>query len=134
MMNNSITIELNNSFRGVENRYQIELPLLFDASYLEGLPVVIPRRIAEKYGVDTYSYQFEAMEADDIYVISAEGLAAEFIKEDPVPLYSLIQWCKTVTVDDRLDYLIEKLIPDFKGNVDVKATMLQAFELGRSQS
>ncbi|GKT12001.1 MAG: hypothetical protein ISEC1_P0974 [Thiomicrorhabdus sp.] len=133
-MNNSITIELNNSFRGVENRYQIELPLLFDASYLEGLPVVIPRRIAEKYGVDTYSYQFEAMEADDIYVISAEGLAAEFIKEDPVPLYSLIQWCKTVTVDDRLDYLIEKLIPDFKGNVDVKATMLQAFELGRSQS
>lgn len=132
-MKNSITIELSSSFKGVENKYQMELPLLFNASYLEGLPVVIPRRVAEKYGVDTYSYQFEAMEADDIYVISAEGLAASFVKEEPVLLDALVKWCAMVTVDDRLNYLIEKLIPDFKDNDDVKGAVIQAFELGRSE-
>lgn len=130
-MKNSITIELSSSFKGVENKYQMELPLLFNASYLEGLPVVIPRRVAEKYGVDTYSYQFEAMEADDIYVISAEGLAASFVKEEPVLLDGLVKWCAGVTVNDQLGYLVESLLPDLKDDPKVQDLVQQAFELGK---
>jgi len=132
-MKNPITVELNNSFRGEENRYQLQIPLFFNTSYLETLPLVVPRRVAEKHGIDTYSYHFESMEADDIYVISAEGLAANFVKDEPVLLETFIQSCAGVTVEDQLDYLVERLIPELKDNSDVKGAILEAFELGRSE-
>lgn len=130
-MKNTITVELNNSFKGVENKFQIELPLYFNPSYLEGLPVVVPRRLAEKNNINTYSYQFESMEADDVYVIAAEGLAAELVKDQPVLLAELIQWCASVTVSDQLDYLVENLLPDLKDDPKVKEAIQQAFELGK---
>lgn len=117
-MTNKITVQMLFHFKGEEHCYRAEIQLPLHLGGMTEFYYSLPRRIAERNGVDTYSYMFDMMESSPIEVISATGYVARFLENGPVSMDEFVAACNNVTP--------ESLLQDIAENFTLSSQTLQS--------
>ncbi len=134
-MNNRIDARMEFSFRGetLAPAGRFDLDALMQA---EGDLPDFHRLLAKANAIDTYSYLYEAMEVCEIHFANATGLAARCVDQgrfDSARFRTL--WREEQEWSGLRDIAERHLqISDLDASPALKAALLEAYELGRSEA
>jgi hypothetical protein len=114
----TITATVEFSFRGEHCKLVAQLGVAYLTELLEsGDEGVIHRVIANKSGLDTYSYAYEVMEMQPIHFSDAQGLIGNFIEDGALDTQAYLQaWREVspsvtqVTLQPRERTLLEQIV------------------------
>lgn len=89
--------------------------------------------IAAAGGFDTYSYEYEVMQAEEIRFSEAEGLVADFIHDGVLDLDGFKTQRQEGRVLDQLRAIAGRYLgsDDLDGQPGLRQALLEAFRLGR---
>ncbi len=130
LLENEILVTVTFSFQGKVYNYQAWFKLPPKFWQLEDFRLSLPQRLAEKVGLDTYSYAYEVMEISDYYIAEAKGKVAQCLKQKPMLIEDFMQSCQNYNEQVYLDNIFQQLPTSYQ-NDKVKAALTQAFELGQ---
>lgn len=134
-MKNIITASVKFSFKGVSHEPSITLEL---DKYIVGgdFPDLYPL-IAKENNHDLYSYEYEMMQAEEIFFSNAEGLIADFISNGVLDLQAFqAAFSEKLIIKQLRDVAKEHLqIDDLEQQPELAQALLSAYRLGKqSQS
>lgn len=130
-MQSTMTARLMFDFRGETFTYKadIVMPMYIDDE--EAFLASIPRMIADKNQVNTYSYEFEIMENSDIEIIYFESRIETSMPELPMPAPEFVSAYQKVCTDAYLDKIAEAYNIDLKANPKISKALKAAYILGK---
>jgi hypothetical protein len=130
-MKNSVRATLEFSFKG--ETYLLVKVLELDQlaqRYQDSPP--LHRLLADEYQIDTYSYQFEIVEQEDILFDQATGAAVPYLAGDVFDFEAYFQHTKTLTPEAALQAIANRElgITDLSTQPQLKLALEQAYQLG----
>jgi len=132
-MQTKMTIRLIYDFRGVTKQLdtEIQLPLYIEniEQYLHSLPT----KVAEKDGLDTFSYEFEMLESSPMEVISYESRIKSRLPKLPMDVKDFLEAYKQVGPEAYLQTIADAYEVDLEDNPRVIKAMKAAYNLGKEQ-
>lgn len=132
-MTNEITVQMLFHFKGEQYDYTADIKLPLHLGNMTEFYYSLPRRIAERNGVDTYSYMFDMMESSPIEVISAKGYVARFVENGAISMDEFVAACQEVTPEKLLQDIAEKLNQQADDTFSIEDGLKLAYEIGLSQ-
>ena len=128
-MKNSIDAHIEFSFKGEDYApfATIDLDTGFD------VPTSLHAILAQKNGIDTYSYLYEVMQQEEIRFDNAQGLAADFLTDGQFDLEAFVARRLELKTFDLLQLIASRVlgIDDLGQHPELKNALSQAYELGR---
>lgn len=90
--------------------------------------------LAERNGIDTYSYLYEVMQEEEISFSNAQGLAADFLADGHFDAQAFADRWQENQIIDRLQALATRTlgIDCLEQHPQIREALLQAYRLGRS--
>lgn len=132
-MKNSIDAHIEFSFKG--ETYTPFATIDLDSLLEQGgtLPD-IHVLLAERNGIDTYSYLFEVMQEEEISFSNAQGLAADFLTDGSFDSEAFAARWQENGVISRLEAIAtrELGIDRLEQHPQIREALLQAYRLGRA--
>ncbi len=131
-MTNQITATIEFSFKG-----QILTPTaILDLDQLMLKHGTIPplhELIAQRNDIDSYSYEYEMLVAEEIQFSDAKGMAVDFIDDNHFDLLGFEQYWYEQNILAQLNPMIKQklAIDDIHQHPDLKAIILAAYQLGK---
>ncbi|MBU0594140.1 MAG: hypothetical protein KKH74_10445 [Gammaproteobacteria bacterium] len=91
--------------------------------------------LAEKHGIDTYSYLYEVMQQAEIFFDNAQGLAADFLVNGEFDEKAFAATWQENQVLGRLQTIAtrEMAIDDLHQHQGLTNALFQAYQLGKSE-
>jgi len=132
-MTNVITVQMLFHFKGEQYDFSAEIQLPLHLGNMTEFYYSLPRRIAERNGVDTYSYMFDMMESSPIEVISAKGYVARFVENGSISMDEFVAACQEVTPEALLADIAEQMKPSSANSLSIEEGLKLAYEIGLSQ-
>lgn len=130
-MTNQISVQMVFHFKGEEHNLKADIKLPLHIGDMTAFYYALPRRIAERNGVDTYSYMFDMMESCPIEVVAAEGYVARFLENGPISMDEFVQACNAVTPEMLMADIAERVQDGT--NLSLESALLLAYQIGVSQ-
>ena len=132
-MKNTIDVYVSFDFKGQHHEPELHLDLDELMATTGRLPALLPL-IARHNNIDAYSYEYEMMEAEDVRVRRATGLAAGFVQDGRLDMAAFEQhWLEQQTLAALTDIASRTLdIEDLSQQPALKEALLAAYRLGRS--
>ena len=134
-MKNTIDATVDYSFKG-ETYHLISTIDLDAATQSDGQLPNLHLLLAREHGLDTYSYQYDAMESHPIIFSNATGLAMECLVDGQFDLEKF----QALASENKVTRIIEDIalkhlnIDDFSLNADLKNALLAAYEAGKQHT
>lgn len=131
-MKNSIDVYVEFSFKGETHASAATIDLDYFMEQGESLPAM-HRVLAEKNGIDTYSYLYEVMEQSDIRFHNPQGKAVDFLYEGFFDKAGYEEWWR----DNRIVVLLQQIarrelgIDDLERHHELKNALVKAYRLGK---
>ncbi|MBI5430314.1 MAG: hypothetical protein HY938_07640 [Nitrosomonadales bacterium] len=131
-MKNSIDAHIEFSFKGETHSLTstLDLDQLFE--YRDSLPA-IHALLAREHGIDTYSYLYEVMQAEEIEFRNAQGIAADFMADGVFNHEAFAAGWQDRKILTLLQPIASREldIADLEQNQALKNALIQAYNLGR---
>lgn len=133
-MKNSIDAHLEFSFKGETHALSATIDL--DRLPQDNALPSIHALLARQGGIDTYSYQYEIMQEEDIRFDNPHGLAAEFLQDGHFDLAAFAERLRADKLAAALQSIAEHEmgIADLEQHPQLKNSLLQAYRLGEQAS
>ena len=130
-MKNSVRATLEFSFKGDTQQLVSVLDLDQLAQRYQHIPP-LHRLFADQFQIDTYSYQFEILEQEDILFDQATGAAVPYLADDVFDFKAYFQHTKTLTPEAALQAIANRElgIADLSTQPQLKLALEQAYQLG----
>jgi hypothetical protein len=130
-MKNSVRATLEFSFKGETHTLVSVLDIDQLAQRYQQIPP-LHRLFADQYQIDTYSYQFEILEQEEIIFDQAIGAAIPFLNDGVFDFVAYFQHAKTLTPDAALQAIAKRElgVVDLSAHPQLKTALLQAYQLG----
>lgn len=132
-MKNSIDAHVEFSFKG--ETYTPFATIDLDSLLEQGrsLPS-IHALLAERNGIDTYSYQYEVMQEEEICFANAQGLAADFLTDGSFDSEAFVACWQENRIIGRLQAIAtrELGIDRLEQHPQIREALLQAYRLDRN--
>jgi|AZIC01.1.fsa_nt_gi hypothetical protein len=131
-MTNQITATIEFSFKG-----QILIPsAILDLDQLMVKHGTIPplhELIAQRNDIDSYSYEYEMLVAEEIQFSNPKGMAVDFINDRHFDQLGFEQYWYEQNIFAQLNPMIKQklAIDDIHQHPDLKAIILAAYQLGK---
>lgn len=131
-MTNTIDAAVDYSFKGESYRLSTTIDL-DEAMQSDGQLPNIYLLLARESGLDTYSYQYDAMESHPIIFSNATGLAAECLVDGQFDAEKF----QTLANQNKVARVIEEIarqhlnIDDLSQSADIKHALLAAYDAGK---
>lgn len=132
-MTNVITVQMQFYFKGEEHNYQTEVKLPLHLGNMTDFYYNLPRKIAEKNGVDTYSYMYDMMESTPIEVIAAQGYVSRFLENGTVSMDEFAAECQKITPERLLQDIAKRVDTQSENALTLEKALTQAYQIGLSQ-
>ena len=131
-MPNSIDARVEFSFKGEDYLCSAALDLDELLQQHDDLPV-IHELLAQKHGIDTYSYLFEVMLVADIEFSNPQGLALRYMKDGEFDFVALDDdWTRNkALMQVRLIAATETCITDLEQHPALQSALLAAYNSGK---
>lgn len=128
-MKNSVDACIEFSFKG--ETYTPSATIDLDAEF--HADTSLHAILAQKSGIDTYSYQYEVMQQEDIRFDNAQGLAAEFLSDGQFDLAAFAAKKQVLKTLALLQLIASRDlgIADLEQHPELKNALFQAYELGQ---
>lgn len=120
-------------FKGDEHNYHAEIKLPLHLGNMTEFYYSLPRRIAERNGVDTYSYLFDMMESSPIEVISAKGFVARFLENGPISMDEFAAECQKITPELLLKDIAQRVDSQTGDALSLEQALTLAYQIGCSK-
>lgn len=132
-MKNTIDARIEFSFKG--ETYTPSATIFLD-ELLEHHELLPPLHalLAEKHGIDTYSYLYEVMEEAEIVFSNAQGLAAEFLHNGAFDAEAFsVRWQESRALGQLQKIALRELgIDDLEQHPALKKALFQAYRAGKN--
>lgn len=134
-MKNSIDAHIEFSFKGESYAPFATIDLDALVEHYGTLPP-LHAILAEKHGIDTYSYLYEVMLEEDISFDNPQGLAVEFLINGEFDVEAFVaRWQENKTFDLLQTIATRELgIDHLEHHPALKSALFQAYQLGRNTS
>ena len=134
-MTNKITVTIEFHFKGKQFSPSASLDL-DELMQLHGTFPEIHSMLAKLNNIDSYSYEYEVMLAEDVQFSDAEGLATEFFTNDSFDQAAFEQkWHENNALSELAPIIKQHLnIEDIEQQQALKAVILAAWKLGKATS
>ena len=133
-MINKITASIEFYFKGKHFTPSVELDLDDIMTTHRALPDLHPY-LARLHAIDTYSYEYEMMLAEDIQFSNAQGWAADFVSDGQFNYTEFEQaWLEQETLQTLSSIIKQELdINDLSQHPALKNVIMAAYNLGKSK-
>ena len=132
-MTNKITASIEFYFKGKHFTPSVKLDLDDIMTTHRALPELHPY-LARLHAIDTYSYEYEMMLAEDIQFSNAQGWAAEFVSDGQFDHITFEQkWLDQETLHKLNPIIKQELdIDDLSQHPALKNVIMAAYNLGKN--
>lgn len=133
-MKNTVTVQVNFSFRGEDFSPTMELELDAYAKINDGFNHLYPA-IAQANDIDTYSYAYEVMEASSLVFNNPQGNVVDFVNEGQCDLAAYKHFLQETEMLGELEKIAEATLsvdlhkPENDG---IKTALIAAYKAGDS--
>ena len=133
-MTNKITARIEFYFKGKHFTPSVELDLDDIMTTHRALPELHPY-LARLHNIDTYSYEYEMMLAEDLQFSNAQGWVADFVSDGQFNLTEFEQkWFEHKTLQTLTPIIKQELdIDDLSQHPALKNVIMAAYNLGKSK-
>jgi len=132
-MQTKMTIRLIYDFRGETKQLDTEIQLPLYIENIEQFLHSLPTKVAEKYGLDTFTYEFEMLESSPMEVISYESRIKSGLPELPMDVQDFLEAYKKVGPEAYLQTIADAYEVDLEANPRFIKAMKAAYNLGKEQ-
>ncbi|OOZ40451.1 hypothetical protein BOW53_07715 [Solemya pervernicosa gill symbiont] len=134
-MKNSATATVHFYFKGEKFEPSIEVD--FDKIIaMHGVIPALYTTIAKRNGIDSYSYEYEMMEAEPVTYSNATGVVTDFISEGQLDTEGFIAaWYEQRLMEKLATIAKQHLeIDNLEEQAALKAALSEAYRLGRAET
>jgi hypothetical protein len=132
-MRNLLNLKLTLSYQGQFHEFQGELDLDEQLNRFSRLPD-FHNWLARQHQVDSYSYLYESLEMEPVEIVSATGLAAEFIVDGEFQNDAFIKaWQAHKALPGLAALAKTHLNLDLAQDETLKSLLLEAYQMGFEQ-
>jgi len=133
-MTNKITATIEFYFKGKHFTPSVELDLDDIMTTHRGLPDLHPY-LARLYAIDTYSYEYEMMLAEDIQFTNPRGWVIDFVSNGQFNHAAFEQeWLEQETLQTLTPIIKQELdIDDLSQHLALKNVIMAAYHLGKNK-
>lgn len=134
-MTNKITATIEFYFKGQHYTPTAVLDL-DDIMQKHGAMPSLHQLLARQHNIDSYSYEYEMMEAEDIQFTDAEGWATDFVVNDQFDQSGFEQrWHEQNQLNKLAPIIKQQLnIDDIDQHPELKKVILTAYQYGKQHS
>lgn len=134
-MKNIITATIEFSFKGKRHSPSLTIELDPHLKTSGKVPNLYPL-IARENGFDLYSYEYEMMQAEPIFISDAKGLVAEFISNNQLDNTAFEDaWNNQHILEKLSDIIIKHMrINPVDTRPEFKQALLAAYKLGKEEN
>jgi len=132
-MQTKMTIRLIYDFRGETKQLDTEIQLPLYIENIEQYLYSLPTKVAEKYGLDTFTYEFEMLESSPMEVISYESRIKSRLPKLPMDVKDFLEAYKQVGPEAYLQTIADAYEIDLVENPRIIKAMKAAYNLGKEQ-
>ena len=132
-MSNNITASIEFYFKGEKFSASVEMELDQPMQTAGKIPAFSPL-LANAMNIDVYSYEYEMMQAEEVFFSDAEDLAADYVNEGIFDAGAFeTAWLENKIHENLQDIVQRTLaIDDLHQQPELKAALLEAYRLGES--
>lgn len=132
-MQTNMTIRLIYDFRGETKQLDTNIQLPLYIENIEHYVHSLPAKVAEKHGLDTFTYEFEMLEASPIEVINYDSRIKVNLPKLPMDAINFLEAYKKIAPEAYLETIATAYDIDLAKNPRVAKAMKAAYILGKEQ-
>lgn len=131
-MINQITATIEFSFKGETHRPSVELDLDQLMQQYGTIPPLY-KILATLHNIDSYSYEYEMLEAEEVQFSAPKGTPSNFFKDDKFDLAAYEESWQEDNILTQITPVIKQVmdIDDIHQHPDLKKVIIAAYQLGQ---